>query len=90
MVIFWHQCKLVNYLTGQKYSLELMFANFATAKNAKNLIPLKVSTNSKQLQWGLTFSLTVPQNSYLRSTDYSSDDQPIELPSQVDIDIFTL
>ena len=30
------------YPTGQKYSLELMFAKFATAKIAKDLNPLKV------------------------------------------------
>ena len=32
------------YPTGLKYSLELMFAKFATAKIAKDLIPLKVFT----------------------------------------------
>ena len=31
------------YPTGQKYSLELMFAKFATAKIAKDLNPLKIS-----------------------------------------------
>ena len=30
------------YPTGQKYSLELMFAKFATAKIANDLNPLKV------------------------------------------------
>ena len=33
------------YPTGQKYSLELMFAKFATAKIAKDLNPLKISSN---------------------------------------------
>ena len=31
------------YPTGQKYSLELMFAKFATAKIAKDLNPLKIT-----------------------------------------------
>ena len=31
------------YPTGQKYSLELMFAKFAIAKIAKDLNPLKIS-----------------------------------------------
>ena len=30
-----------HYPTGQKYSLELIFAKFATAKIAKDLNPLK-------------------------------------------------
>ena len=34
---------VVHYPTGQKYSLELMFAKFATAKIAKDLNPPKVS-----------------------------------------------
>ena len=33
------------YPTGQKYSLELIFAKFATAKIARDLNPLKVSPN---------------------------------------------
>ena len=32
------------YPTGQKYSLELMLAKFATVKIANELIPLKIST----------------------------------------------
>ena len=35
----------LEYPTGQKYSLELMFAKFATAKIAKDLNPLKISPN---------------------------------------------
>ena len=31
------------YPTGQKFSLELMFAKFATAKIAKDLNPLKIT-----------------------------------------------
>ena len=33
------------YPTGQKYSLELMFAKFATVKIAKDLNPLKITSN---------------------------------------------
>ena len=33
------------YPTGQKYSLELMFAKFATAKIVKDLNPKKISFN---------------------------------------------
>ena len=33
------------YPTGQNYSLELMFAKFATAKIAKDLNPLKQTSN---------------------------------------------
>ena len=36
---------IIAYPTGQKYSLELMFAKFATAKIAKDLNPLKISSN---------------------------------------------
>ena len=36
--------KLMAYPTGQKYSLELMFAKFATAEIAKDLNPLKVAS----------------------------------------------
>ena len=32
------------YPTGQNYSLELMFAKFATAKIAKDLNPLKITS----------------------------------------------
>ena len=32
------------YPTGQKYSLELMFAKFATAKIANDLNPLKITS----------------------------------------------
>ena len=42
----------VKYPTGQKYSLELMFAKFATAKIAKDLNPLKVSPISVLLSLG--------------------------------------
>ena len=35
----------LSYPTGQKYSLELMFAKFATAKIAKYLNPQKISFN---------------------------------------------
>ena len=33
------------YPTGKNYSLELMFAKFATAKIAKNLNPLQLTSN---------------------------------------------
>ena len=33
------------YPTGQKYSLGLMFAKFATAKIGKDLNPLKITYN---------------------------------------------
>ena len=33
------------YPTGQKYSLELMFAKFATVKIAKDLTPQKITYN---------------------------------------------
>ena len=33
------------YPTGQKYSLELMFAKFATVKIAKDQNPLKINSN---------------------------------------------
>ena len=33
------------YLTGQNYSLELIFAKFATAKIAKHINPLKLISN---------------------------------------------
>ena len=33
------------YPTGQKYSLELMFANFRAVKIAKDLNPLKITSN---------------------------------------------
>ena len=33
------------YPTAEKYSLELMFANFVTAKIAKDLNPLKIFPN---------------------------------------------
>ena len=39
------QALLIIYPTGQKYTLELMFAKFATVKIAKDLNPLKISPN---------------------------------------------
>ena len=55
------------YPTGLKYSLELMFAKFATAKIAKDLIPLKVLylqalDVKNELCWGVALGLMVPQN----------------------------
>ena len=36
---------IIAYPTGQKYSLELIFAKFVTAKIAKYLNPLNISSN---------------------------------------------
>ena len=48
-MVFKQKCCQCQYPTGQNYSLELMFAEFATAKIAKDLNPLKQSTNRLQM-----------------------------------------
>ena len=39
----------IEYVAGQKYTLELIFAKFATTKIAKDLNPLKISSNMNLL-----------------------------------------
>ena len=78
------QFECLNYPTGQKYSLELIFAKFATAKIAKDLNLLKISSASAScLKTTLKYSHILlngcpDPGSNLRSLDFRSDALPTE------------